>query len=147
MYCIRPYIFTHNLTVPVLYVLLMCLTWFQMEYFQDDLFPDTRVSWEPSLDSSQWFSGCNKEQKRISMRPPDMKPCKQLYSAYINIILNSNHVLKRFPSPIQEVLLCIYKYLRSICLHKTVLHTCDAASCIKLYVMYWPKPFLPHVLV
>ena len=30
-----------------------------MEYFQDDLFPDTRVSWEPSLDSSEWFAGIN----------------------------------------------------------------------------------------
>ena len=47
-----------------------------MEYFQDDLFPDTRVSWEPSLDSSEWFAGINKEQKTMSLKPPDMKPCK-----------------------------------------------------------------------
>lgn len=47
-----------------------------MEYFQDDLFPDTRVWWEPALASDQWFAGKNGAQKRLSLRPADMKPCK-----------------------------------------------------------------------
>lgn len=47
-----------------------------MEYFQDDLFPDTRVWWEPALTSDQWFTGKNGAQKRLSLRPADMKPCK-----------------------------------------------------------------------
>lgn len=47
-----------------------------MEYFQDDLFPDTRVWWEPALTSDQWFAGKNGAQKRLSLRPADMKPCK-----------------------------------------------------------------------
>ncbi|KAK3584488.1 hypothetical protein CHS0354_006018 [Potamilus streckersoni] len=43
------------------------------EYFQDDLFPDTKVTWEPVLSSSDWFRGQNKLQRKISIRPPDMK--------------------------------------------------------------------------
>ena len=29
----------------------------QMEYFQDDVFPDTKVTWEPALTATEWFSG------------------------------------------------------------------------------------------
>jgi len=28
-----------------------------VEYFQDDVFPDTKVTWEPALSASSWFSG------------------------------------------------------------------------------------------
>lgn len=46
----------------------------KMEYFQDDLFPDTRVWWEPSVTSDQWFAGEDKTQKTMSVRPDGMKP-------------------------------------------------------------------------
>lgn len=49
----------------------------KMEYFQDDLFPDTRVWWEPALTSDQWFAGKNGAQKRLSLRPADMKPLSE----------------------------------------------------------------------
>lgn len=44
----------------------------KMDYFQDDLFPDTKVTWEPVLSSSDWFSGSNGSQKTISLKPDDM---------------------------------------------------------------------------
>lgn len=29
-------------------------------FFQDDLFPPTRILWEPTMTSSEWFSGCQR---------------------------------------------------------------------------------------
>jgi len=29
----------------------------KVEYFQDDIFPDTKVTWEPALSAADWFSG------------------------------------------------------------------------------------------
>jgi len=29
----------------------------QVDYFQDDIFPDTKVTWEPALSAESWFSG------------------------------------------------------------------------------------------
>ncbi|XP_069131157.1 coronin-7-like [Argopecten irradians] len=45
----------------------------KMEYFQDDLFPDTRVMWEPSMTSEEWLSGLNNQARTISLQPPGMK--------------------------------------------------------------------------
>lgn len=42
------------------------------DLFQDDLFPDTKVTWEPTMTSSEWLSGMNRLQPRISLKPPDM---------------------------------------------------------------------------
>jgi len=28
-----------------------------VEFFQDDVFPDTKVTWEPALTATDWFSG------------------------------------------------------------------------------------------
>ncbi|KAK0092269.1 hypothetical protein PV326_001804 [Microctonus aethiopoides] len=42
------------------------------ELFQDDLFPPTRVTWEPALTSAEWFNGVNKQALRISLKPPGM---------------------------------------------------------------------------
>lgn len=42
------------------------------ELFQDDLFPDTRVTWEPTLSSEEWFSGVTRLPKLVSLRPPGM---------------------------------------------------------------------------
>jgi len=47
----------------------------QTEYFQDDIFTDTRVWWEPALTSDQWFAGENGTQKTMSLRPDGMTPC------------------------------------------------------------------------
>ena len=46
-----------------------------MEYFQDDLFPDTRVWWEPSVTSDKWLTGEDKTQRTMSLRPDGMKAC------------------------------------------------------------------------
>ncbi|XP_038057415.1 coronin-7-like [Patiria miniata] len=43
------------------------------EYFQDDIFPDTRVTWESVLTSHEWLDGKNGIQRRMSLCPPDMK--------------------------------------------------------------------------
>jgi len=42
--------------------------------FQDDLFPETRVKWEPSMSCEQWMNGANIPQKRLDLRPKDMQP-------------------------------------------------------------------------
>ena len=58
-----------------LYVSAVCPTFAfsQKEYFQDDVFPDTTVTWEPSISAADWLDGGNKEQRKISLRPSDMK--------------------------------------------------------------------------
>jgi hypothetical protein len=45
----------------------------QKEYFQDDVYPDTTVTWEPSINAADWLNGGNNEQRKISLRPSDMK--------------------------------------------------------------------------
>ncbi|XP_021364093.1 coronin-7-like isoform X2 [Mizuhopecten yessoensis] len=45
----------------------------KMEYFQDDLFPDTRVTWEPTMTSDEWLSGLNNHARTISLQPRGMK--------------------------------------------------------------------------
>ncbi|CAB4032799.1 Hypothetical predicted protein [Paramuricea clavata] len=45
----------------------------QKEYFQDDIFPDTTVTWEPSISAADWLNGGNNEQRKINLRPSDMK--------------------------------------------------------------------------
>ncbi|XP_012283321.1 coronin-7 isoform X2 [Orussus abietinus] len=42
------------------------------ELFQDDLFPPTKVMWKPTMTSTEWFSGANKQAPRISLKPPGM---------------------------------------------------------------------------
>jgi len=37
-------------------ILSHCLN-VQVEFFQDDVFPDTKVTWEPALSATDWFSG------------------------------------------------------------------------------------------
>uniref|UniRef100_H2ZK42 Coronin n=1 Tax=Ciona savignyi TaxID=51511 RepID=H2ZK42_CIOSA len=49
----------------------------KMEYFQDDIFPDTRDLTKPSMTSQQWLDGDNKQATRISLRPSDMKPLSE----------------------------------------------------------------------
>uniref|UniRef100_A0A672TXB6 Coronin n=1 Tax=Strigops habroptila TaxID=2489341 RepID=A0A672TXB6_STRHB len=44
------------------------------EYFQDDIYPPTRVWWEPALGASAWLSGEDRQQHRTSLQPADMTP-------------------------------------------------------------------------
>ncbi|XP_059140103.1 coronin-7-like [Physella acuta] len=47
------------------------------EFFQDDLYPDTRVTWEPTLTAEEWLQGKDKPQRTKSMKPSDMTPLSQ----------------------------------------------------------------------
>jgi len=44
----------------------------KVEYFQDDIFPDTRISWQPTLASAEWLNGDMSEVKKMSLKPNDM---------------------------------------------------------------------------
>ncbi|XP_056010098.1 coronin-7-like isoform X2 [Ostrea edulis] len=46
----------------------------RMEFFQDDLFPDTRVTWEPTMTNKEWLSGSNKQPRTLSLQPKDLIP-------------------------------------------------------------------------
>eukprot|EP00057_Strongylocentrotus_purpuratus_P024756 XP_011679230.1 PREDICTED: LOW QUALITY PROTEIN: coronin-7 [Strongylocentrotus purpuratus] len=43
------------------------------EYFQDDAFPDTKVTWEPVSTGADWFSGKNGEARTMNLCPEGMK--------------------------------------------------------------------------
>ena len=45
----------------------------QTEYFQDDIFKDTRLLWEPTMTSAEWLSGVNRIPATVSLRPNNMK--------------------------------------------------------------------------
>ncbi|XP_070779150.1 coronin-7 [Enoplosus armatus] len=47
------------------------------EFFQDDVFTDTVVCWEPALTASAWLSGSNGQHKKISLKPKDMTPVSE----------------------------------------------------------------------
>lgn len=47
------------------------------EYFQEDIFPPTRVWWEPALSASAWLGGADGQQNRAELRPADMVPVSQ----------------------------------------------------------------------
>ncbi|XP_071617519.1 coronin-7 isoform X1 [Heliangelus exortis] len=47
------------------------------EYFQDDIFPPTRVWWEPALRGSAWLAGQDGQQRRASLQPGDMTPVSE----------------------------------------------------------------------
>ncbi|XP_030645865.1 coronin-7 isoform X1 [Chanos chanos] len=47
------------------------------EYFQDDIYPDTAVWWEPALTASAWLSGSNGQHRKISLKPKDMTPVSE----------------------------------------------------------------------
>ncbi|CAB4065105.1 CORO7 [Lepeophtheirus salmonis] len=42
-------------------------------YFQDDLFPPTRILWEHTMSADEWLRGVKKDTPRISLKPDDMK--------------------------------------------------------------------------
>ncbi|XP_021574766.1 coronin-7 isoform X1 [Carlito syrichta] len=47
------------------------------EFFQDDVFPDTAVSWEPVLSAQAWLQGASGQPRLLSLQPPDMTPVSQ----------------------------------------------------------------------
>uniref|UniRef100_A0A7N6A0S7 Coronin n=1 Tax=Anabas testudineus TaxID=64144 RepID=A0A7N6A0S7_ANATE len=47
------------------------------EFFQDDIYSDTAVWWEPALTASAWLSGSNGQHKKISLKPKDMTPVSE----------------------------------------------------------------------
>ena len=49
----------------------------RLEYFQDDLYPLTAVTWEPVMSAQEWFDqGKPRDRATVDMRPTDMKPCE-----------------------------------------------------------------------
>ncbi|BET03466.1 Domain of unknown function (DUF1900) [Nesidiocoris tenuis] len=42
------------------------------DLFQDDLFPDTKVTWEPTMTAAEWLANGNKQPKRINLKPSNM---------------------------------------------------------------------------
>ena len=42
------------------------------DLFQDDIFPPTKVTWEPTMTAAEWLSGMKRLPPRISLRPPGM---------------------------------------------------------------------------
>ncbi|RUS74895.1 hypothetical protein EGW08_017341 [Elysia chlorotica] len=44
----------------------------KMDFFQDDLYPRTRVTWKPTMTAAEWLAGANRPAETISLRPPDM---------------------------------------------------------------------------
>ena len=48
----------------------------RLEFFQDDIYPNTLVHWESALSASQWLEGKDSSQRTLSLQPPGMKPRK-----------------------------------------------------------------------
>lgn len=46
----------------------------QKEFFQDDLYPDTEVWWEPVLSAAAWLGGSDGQHRKISLQPKAMTP-------------------------------------------------------------------------
>ncbi|XP_059474037.1 coronin-7 [Neocloeon triangulifer] len=59
---------TNNSIKPISYTVPRIKT----ELFQDDLFPPTRVTWEPAMEAGEWFSGVNKLPQLVSLKPEGM---------------------------------------------------------------------------
>lgn len=51
----------------------------RLNYFQDDLYPHTLCVEEASITGEQWLNGENAFRKTQSLKPPNMKSCKQNY--------------------------------------------------------------------
>ncbi|XP_072299410.1 coronin-7-like isoform X1 [Eucyclogobius newberryi] len=47
------------------------------DFFQDDVYPDTAVCWEPALKASAWLSGSNGQHKTMSLKPKNMTPVSE----------------------------------------------------------------------
>jgi coronin-7 len=65
----RAYRLTNNTIEPVSFTVPRV----KSTYFQDDLFPPTRVLWEPTISAEKWLKGENGEQAWMSLKPADMR--------------------------------------------------------------------------
>ena len=41
-------------------------------HFQDDLFPPSRVLWEPALGGADWLAGQDRSARWVSLQPADL---------------------------------------------------------------------------
>lgn len=48
----------------------------KIQYFQDDIFQNTRVTWKPTVTSEEWLDGKERHTEWISLQPADMRKCK-----------------------------------------------------------------------
>ncbi|KAG8439158.1 hypothetical protein GDO86_010131 [Hymenochirus boettgeri] len=47
------------------------------EFFQDDVFPPSRVTWEPALSATDWLRGKDLQQRTINLCPDGMLAVSQ----------------------------------------------------------------------
>jgi coronin-7 len=64
----RAFRLTENSIEPVVFTVPRVRT----EYFQDDLFPKQRITWEPVLTGAQWLSGKDAQPVLMDLRPAGM---------------------------------------------------------------------------
>lgn len=64
----RAYRLTNNTIEPISFTVPRIKT----VYFQDDLFPDTKVLWEPTLSAEEWMQGSQKQAPLVSLCPEGM---------------------------------------------------------------------------
>ncbi|KAK7496457.1 hypothetical protein BaRGS_00012379, partial [Batillaria attramentaria] len=69
----RAWRLTNNSIEPVSFTVPRVRT----EYFQDDLYPDTLVTWEPALTAAEWLGGQDTNPRRVSLCPAGMEPVSQ----------------------------------------------------------------------
>jgi coronin-7 len=76
----RAYRLTANTIEPIAFSVPRVKT----AFFQDDLFPETKVLWEPTMSAQEWFAGSVKQARLVSLCPEGMptlssnKPPQQL---------------------------------------------------------------------
>uniref|UniRef100_A0A3Q1FAQ0 Coronin n=1 Tax=Acanthochromis polyacanthus TaxID=80966 RepID=A0A3Q1FAQ0_9TELE len=66
----------------------------QKEFFQDDVYSDTVVWWEPALTASSWLSGSNGRHNKMSLKPKDMTPSEAPKEAPVRKYLPSSVYLE-----------------------------------------------------
>lgn len=69
----------------------LCVSTLQKEFFQDDVYTDTAVWWEPALTASAWLSGINGQHKKMSLKPKDMTPGQDTQQGTLKIIILKLH--------------------------------------------------------
>ncbi|XP_030380975.1 coronin-7 isoform X3 [Scaptodrosophila lebanonensis] len=61
------------------------------ELFQDDLFPPTRVTWNATMDSEEWFGGSDKAAAKISLQPEGMEPLSSIQQVTAPVKKTDHH--------------------------------------------------------
>lgn len=55
----------------------------RLNYFQDDIYPDTLCIEESALTTGQWLEGENGQQRTLNLKPPNMKSCMFLKITFL----------------------------------------------------------------